>query len=397
MSILSLITDAAHFSALVAMDSETYADKIPHPPAAIPLTDSEHNILPLQFVVDPGQDMDWNITDEIIKRLTLSEKDKLNLLSEYFNLKNLKIPLTKNDLLIEKESGKLLKTNVMIEKSRTLPCSFESDDNSSTTTTTCASASSVGHSSSIKSKVFSTKTAKQLLMITKHFGSLGRMSKRIKKNLGTLARRGTSFRFRNRNSIKKIENGKVETNSDKIVNGENKQVICHNGFYNDPDSIITAVLHTEKRHEYHDEMIRNYLNTARARFLRQQREKKSQEKQNKESPKSSLSSNSTSTSTSSTISMPNNVNNTVSMCVNPGCKMYGSADTNYLCSSCFTDQKNELIKNGINKNSDCDITKSKELKHIYDSPFEDDVKKPLNKETEDCVITCANSHFYVTT
>ena len=89
MSILSLITDAAHFSALVAMDSETYADKIPHPPAAIPLTDSEHNILPLQFVVDPGQDMDWNITDEIIKRLTLSEKDKLNLLSEYFNLKNL--------------------------------------------------------------------------------------------------------------------------------------------------------------------------------------------------------------------------------------------------------------------------------------------------------------------
>lgn len=33
---LCLTYDAAHFSALVAMDMETYADKTPHPPAAIP-------------------------------------------------------------------------------------------------------------------------------------------------------------------------------------------------------------------------------------------------------------------------------------------------------------------------------------------------------------------------
>lgn len=37
-----------------------------------------------------------------------------------------------------------------------------------------------------------------------------------------------------------------------------------------PSGILSAQLHTDKRHEYHDAMINNYLHTARLRFHQQQ-------------------------------------------------------------------------------------------------------------------------------
>lgn len=39
-------------------------------------------------------------------------------------------------------------------------------------------------------------------------------------------------------------------------------------------SVLCAILHIDKRHEYHDAMIKNYLETARQRFQQQKDNKK---------------------------------------------------------------------------------------------------------------------------
>jgi OTU domain-containing protein 7 len=38
-------------------------------PAVIPLTDSEHKLLPLHFAVDPGKDWEWGKDDNDNARL----------------------------------------------------------------------------------------------------------------------------------------------------------------------------------------------------------------------------------------------------------------------------------------------------------------------------------------
>jgi hypothetical protein len=379
------------------MDKETYADNCPPPPPeAIPLMDSEHNILPLQFVIDPGEEIfkkDQQFTDEIVKKLTLSEKEKLKLLKHYFDVISIKVPQNEMDLMIEKNSSKRNIKNGILEKSRTLPSSFESDDSCSD----APSASSVGGNGMSKAKAFSTKAAKQLLMITKHFGSLGRMSKRIKKNLGTLAKRGTSFRNKNRspnkklnlNQINSVQNYSSDVKKESFTNDESDTI-----YNNDSDSMIAALLHTDRRHSYYDEMIRNYLNTARARFLRQQREKKSNQ--------TSYTANNSSSITSNPVSTADNTN--LSLCVNTGCKMFGTQQNNYLCSTCFAEQKQKLTNNtnviNVTNSKDNDNYKLDDISKAYQ--IEEDMKVSLTSPKtkivdEEVVITCANSHFYVPT
>lgn len=388
------------------MDKETYADNHPpHPPAAIPLIDSEHNLLPLQFVLDPGEEIfekKDSMIDDAIRKLTISEKEKLKILKQYLEVSYINIAKNDNELPLDDKNHKVL--NKVLEKSRTLPSSFESDDSCSD----APSASSVGGIGSMKVKAFSSKAAKQILMITKHFGSLGRMSKRIKKNLGTLAKRSTSFRSKSsssspRNSSSPTKKTLNDTHSKGVHNNNCSPSMkkklsddVMNGSLNDRDSIIVAVLHTEKRHEYHDEMIRNYLCTARARFLRQQIEKASTEKRN-ESPTSSSAA--SSTSAASNEPKINSEDNSIGFCVNTGCKMFGTQEYNYLCSSCFADQKEELIKNQTSngdKQIACD--KSDSNSKVFSSKLENNMKVPLtSRDNDDIVIRCANSHFYVAT
>lgn len=359
-------------------------------PAAIPLVDFEHNILPLQFVIDPGEEVfrkDLHFTDEMVKRLTLSQSDKLKLLHQYFDITYIKSTKIEAKRSPEKTDKKNVKMTV-IEKSRTLPSSFESDDSSSD----APSASSVGAVS--KAKAFSSKAAKQLLMITKHFGSLGRMSKRIKKNLGTFAKRGTSFRHK-RKTCDKSDPNQIRPNDSSEMKNDNfeSEPSCVCDVAN--DAIIAALLHTDRRHIYYDEMIRNYLNTARARFLRQVREKKSSASTNSNVSNSSASSKSSSTGDTSS----------VTPCVNTGCKMFGTSQNNYLCSTCFAEQKQQFndcrIPTKANSSADSLQKTGENNKSVSDS-HSDDLKVPLNSPKsklvdEDLVISCANSNFYVPT
>lgn len=55
----------------------------------IPLTDSEHSLLPLHFAVDPGADFCWNRDEfepEVTKELSTSQQDKMNLLNSYLEV-----------------------------------------------------------------------------------------------------------------------------------------------------------------------------------------------------------------------------------------------------------------------------------------------------------------------
>lgn len=338
--------------------------------------------MPLQFAVKPGDEIfRKDITCEIIKKISLSERDKERLLEEYLDMRRIRIPFDETDLVVERRTTK--KPNIL-EKSMTLPCSFESDDSCGSS----EAASCVGVNGN--KNAFSSKAAKQLHTITKHFGSLGRMSKRIKKNLGSLARRGTSFRSHSKSgSTSPLKKDSILEKGIKRDSSKETEKL-----FPDYSFLTVAYLHTEKRHEYHDEMIRNYLNTARARFLRQQREKKSVDSQRSNNSPSSV------TSSASIVSENSLFKTSATQCVNTGCKSPGSSSTNYLCSSCFTEQKEELFKTKFSFNGSG--SDKPPVNHLsLNIKQNDEISEvPLSNtasKTNDSVVKCANSQFYVVT
>uniref|UniRef100_H3CN43 Uncharacterized protein n=1 Tax=Tetraodon nigroviridis TaxID=99883 RepID=H3CN43_TETNG len=61
----------------------------------IPLTDSEHKMLPLHFAVDPGKDWEWGKDDSsnvMLASVTLSLEAKLQMLHTYMTVTWLPLP-----------------------------------------------------------------------------------------------------------------------------------------------------------------------------------------------------------------------------------------------------------------------------------------------------------------
>ena len=79
--------------------------------------------------------------------------------------------------------------------------------------------------------------------------------------------------------------------------------------------IYVARLQTDKKPLYYDKMVENYIQSAKLQF---EEEKKSQAKTDKS---------------------PGNTGEKPQPCINPGCQLYGTSATNYLCSGCFKTQK----------------------------------------------------------
>lgn len=423
---LCLTYDAAHFSALVAMDTETYADKTPHPPAAIPLTDADRCLLPLQFAVDPGPDVTWSKDENdesIISKKSLSDEQKLELLNRYLDVLNVtKDPsgdkrssptpsekvkqVSDGEIKLTLDSPKSPRGRHQLEKSRTLPVNFESDKKSSTSSNesrSAASCSAVDGSPGSKNAEKSSRSRAllQFLMLRTRFSFFGKsMRKSFKKNISSIARRGTSFRRKKTaDSNPLLDTRRDGTDSNGATGGSTspeKRSKNGDGTSDDKKSchqkkdIYCAVLHTEKRHEYHEEMIRNYLNTARIRFLEfkkvnnhssgttdssvktstlnangtihqsssaspkptvvQQRSGSSTSSSSSGSSSSSSAESSKSSSGdakingySQSVDDHNAQNNYASQCVNSGCLNYGTPATSYLCKSCFADQKKEML------------------------------------------------------
>ncbi|XP_036930339.1 OTU domain-containing protein 7B isoform X3 [Acanthopagrus latus] len=122
---LVLAYDQAHFSALVSMEQK---DSSKEQAVVIPLTDSEHKMLPLHFAVDPGKDWEWGKDDTdnvMLASVALSLEAKLQMLHSYMTVTWLPLPCEQAPLA-QPESP----TASAGEDARTPPDSGESDKES---------------------------------------------------------------------------------------------------------------------------------------------------------------------------------------------------------------------------------------------------------------------------
>lgn len=159
-----------------------------------------------------------------------------------------------------------------------------------------------------------SKASKQLQTVAKQFGSIGKsMSKKIKKNFGTLSKLGRTGSFRKREEYVKTCSLARTSRMPKIS--------THQNF------ILAAEIHTEKRHAYQEEMVRNYLNNARRRFEKELEVRRRQEEEVRQLEMEQL-------------ERQAEVEGPV-QCINPGCSMYGTALTSYMCSTCFSKQREQ--------------------------------------------------------
>ncbi|XP_042238771.1 uncharacterized protein LOC121877225 isoform X2 [Homarus americanus] len=301
---LLLTYDAAHFSALVVM--ETQADcSASQLPAVIPLTDCCHELLPIQFVIDPGEDFVWGRDDQnpaMVQKLTITNHDQIGLLNEYLDVTQVPIPpgyLEACQAVDEAESPENYHPEIEKKSSES---SFDSDEGPPYTDGT------VGIFAS------KSKASKQLQTVAKQFGSIGKtMSKKIKKNFGNLSKLGRAGSFKKKDEY-------VKTCS-MAKNSRMPKISTHQNY------ILAAMIHTEKRHAYQEEMVRNYLNTARRRFEKDTELRRRQEEEMKHLELQQL-------------QHQAEVEGPV-QCINPGCSLYGTAVTSYMCSACFSKQKEQ--------------------------------------------------------
>lgn len=160
------------------------------------------------------------------------------------------------------------------------------------------------------------------------------MSKKLKKNLETIGSKMTRT-----NSQKKESSSRGRAQADDASKAQ--------------DFILSARLYTEERHEYQEEMIKNYLNTARDRYervmticllrcwdganklttvcFRFEKEKRiklklAEENSNLEDER---------LQEQAKLEGPKN-------CITQGCNMYGTVLTSYLCTSCYEKQRQEV-------------------------------------------------------
>ncbi|KAJ7985455.1 hypothetical protein DPEC_G00352210 [Dallia pectoralis] len=209
---LVLAYDQAHFSALVSMEQKDNSKE----QVVIPLTDSEHKMLPVHFAVDPGKDWEWGKDDTdnvMLASVALSLEAKLQLLHSYMTVTWLPLPCEVQAPLAQPESP----TASAGEDARSAPDSGESDKESvssssngnETATTTTAGATGVGgrvsakNSSSSSSSSSSNSSAtvtgagkektkkdkdkKRADSVANKLGSFGKsLGSKLKKNVGGL-------------------------------------------------------------------------------------------------------------------------------------------------------------------------------------------------------------------
>lgn len=305
---LLLTYDMAHFSALVAMENSCGTSD--YPPALMPLTDSENVLLPIQFCIDPGKDFIWSDYDGSDGSWVLTDREHIALLKEYMDIVFASPPGSPDDEIYEDFSDedyydkKVSDAEIVFADDAANEFGSSSNNSTSSTAKLITGNSKNSTSSNSSSNSSGSKAAKQIQSVAKQFGSIGKsMSKKLKKNIGSITKIG-----KNKNAVP--SNMMPTSNSTTYsFNGGKFRILC-------------AHLRP-KRHEYQEEMIKNYLDCAYERYLeleRQQQQVLLAEHQNKR--KTSLEA----------------VN-----CVNTGCLNYGTAKTSYMCVGCYEKQKQREI------------------------------------------------------
>uniref|UniRef100_UPI00398F1D5F OTU domain-containing protein 7A n=1 Tax=Pristiophorus japonicus TaxID=55135 RepID=UPI00398F1D5F len=308
---LVLAYDQAHFSALVSMEQ----NDVQREQAAIPLTDSEHKLLPLHFAMDPKKDWEWGKDDNDntkLANLILSLEAKLHLLHSYMNVSWICIPAETRAPLAQPESP----TASAGEDVHSLADSMESDRDS-----ICSNSNLNGNKNQKeKEKGDKQKKDKEKNRTDSVANKLGSLSKtlgiKIKKNMGGLGglvhgkiSRGNSNNGRNGETAEKVKKkessksrkGSKEESSSQSASSSptDKSSICvkspvekqgdqwkystdvklslnilRAAMQGERKFIFAGLLLTSHRHQFHEEMINYYLTTAQERFNAEQEQKR---------------------------------------------------------------------------------------------------------------------------
>ncbi|XP_055601064.1 OTU domain-containing protein 7B-like isoform X2 [Uranotaenia lowii] len=302
---LLLAYDMAHFSALVAM--EVPGD---YPPALIPLVDASNQLLPIQFCIDPGKDFDWREYDGSDGNWILTDREHVALLKEYLDIVYAPTADSPDDDIYDdysdEEYEKKIADGEIVFSDENHNSGMSSTGN--LTAMTASSQSLSGPTSS--SSNGKSKAAKQLQSVAKQFGSIGKsVSKKLKKNIGSITRIGSKSGQHKKSSI----------SSGKSSRGDYPKF-----------RILCATLRA-RRHEYQEEMIKNYLECAQERFLEVERLK---ERRELEKISKYVDSGADVCDYGGTDNGTDLVN-----CINAGCLNYGTVSTSYMCLECYDTQR----------------------------------------------------------
>ncbi|XP_074092316.1 OTU domain-containing protein 7A [Macrotis lagotis] len=315
---LVLAYDQAHFSALVSMEQKDQQRE----QAVIPLTDSEHKLLPLHFAVDPGKDWEWGKDDNDNARLAnliLSLEAKLNLLHSYMNVTWIRIPSETRAPLAQPESP----TASAGEDVQSLADSLDSDRDS-----VCSNSNSNnGKNGKDKDKERPRKD-KDRTRADSVANKLGSLSKslgiKLKKNMGGLgglvhgkmgrasagngkgeggggAERPKEKKAKARKGSKEEAQSAGTSPSEKSTPSPTERAgaspaekppraladpwkystdvklslnILRAAMQGERKFIFAGLLLTSHRHQFHEEMIGYYLSSAQERFSAEQEQKR---------------------------------------------------------------------------------------------------------------------------
>ncbi|XP_050068472.1 uncharacterized protein LOC126556939 [Anopheles maculipalpis] len=351
---LLLAYDMAHFSALVAMEASNDS-----PPALIPLVDEMNQLLPIQFCIDPGRDFNWSEYDGSDGNWILTDREHIALLKEYLDIVHatgIESPddeIYYDDYSDDEYEKKIAEGEIVFTSdenynhnvSTTIPSAGTSAaTTSSTTTTTTASSTPVGGGTiasmtasnqslpaggSGKDAGGKSKAAKQLQSVAKQFGSIGKsMSRKLRKNIGSITRIGS----------KNSHSG----SSTSGANGKKSHYHDKSNFRSEyPRFRILCAQLKSRRHEYQEEMIKNYLECAQERYLEAEkmRDRKEIERLTKyvaevgqlhREHELEYAGGDAGVADLSELDGGAPVN-----CINAGCLNYGTAATSYMCLECY--------------------------------------------------------------
>ncbi|XP_076980114.1 OTU domain-containing protein 7A [Tamandua tetradactyla] len=315
---LVLAYDQAHFSALVSMEQRDQQRE----QAVIPLTDSEHKLLPLHFAVDPGKDWEWGKDDSDNARLAhliLSLEAKLNLLHSYMNVTWIRIPSETRAPLAQPESP----TASAGEDVQSLADSMDSDRDS-----VCSNSNSNNGKNGKDKEKEKQRKEKDKTRADSVANKLGSFSKtlgiKLKKNMGGLGglvhgkmgransangkngdapERGKEKKAKSRKGSKEESGASASTSpSEKTTPSPTDKAagaspadkgggprgdawkystdvklslnILRAAMQGERKFIFAGLLLTSHRHQFHEEMIGYYLTSAQERFSAEQEQRR---------------------------------------------------------------------------------------------------------------------------
>ncbi|KAM7048674.1 OTU domain-containing protein 7A [Molossus nigricans] len=313
---LVLAYDQAHFSALVSMEQRDQQRE----QAVIPLTDSEHKLLPLHFAVDPGKDWEWGKDDNDNARLAqliLSLEAKLNLLHSYMNVTWIRIPSETRAPLAQPESP----TASAGEDVQSLADSLDSDRDS-----VCSNSNSNnGKNGKDKEKQRKEKDKTRSDSVANKLGSFSKtLGIKLKKNMGGLGglvhgkmgranstngkngdapERAKDKKAKSRKGSKEESGASASTSpSEKTTPSPTDKAagtspadkgggprsdswkystdvklslnILRAAMQGERKFIFAGLLLTSHRHQFHEEMIGYYLTSAQERFSAEQEQRR---------------------------------------------------------------------------------------------------------------------------